>query len=168
MVNVREVAARVVAFDRSRGRGIVDIDGRAVVVDASIVDASHLVPGDLVTVEIGDGDKIAAVRVVTAAKQPVAEDTRGLFAALLDAQKGAPLDLVEALAARDDVGAFVRAWLERWDKPVRFWEPNNVAEVVDRRHRDDALTMMLVSMLTSGAPPERDAWVHARLRVRSH
>lgn len=166
MTEVRELPGRVISFDRSRGRGIVDVRGRAVVVDASIVDASHLVPGDAVEVTIGAGDRVAAVRVVEAAREVPATSTRGLFAALLDAQPRAPAALVSSLALRDDVAAHVGAWLDRWNGRIRFWEPDNVGEVVDRRRDDESLTRVLRDALEPDAPPERRAWVEARLRQR--
>jgi hypothetical protein len=164
MAGVREVTGRVIAFDRSRGRGIVDIEGRAIVVDAAVVDASHLVSGDAVAVELAAGDRVTAVRVVEAAKEEVAGTTRGLFTALLDAQSGAPLPIVDALVDRPELAACVAAWLERWDRPIRFWEPNNVAVVVDRQRADAAITHVLRGAL-DGAP-ERTEWVQARLRLR--
>ena len=163
---MRELAGRVISFDRSRGRGIVDLDGRAVVIDASIVDASHLVPGDAVAVELGGSDRVVAVRLITAAREAMATSTRGLFGALLDAQPHAPEPLVATLATRDDVAAHVRAWLARWDRPIRFWEPDNVGEVVDRRRHDEALTEVLHDASHPEALPEREAWVRARLRLR--
>lgn len=156
----------MIGFDRSRGRGIVEIDGRAVVVDASLVDASHLVRGDAVAVELDAGDRIVAVRVETAARERPATDTRGMFVALLDAQNGVPVELVAALASRDDVAPFVRAWLVRWDRPIRFWEPSNVAEVIDRRRSDHALTEALMDALAQGGPDEREPWLRARMRLR--
>jgi hypothetical protein len=163
---VREVSGRVIAFDRSRGRGIVDIDGHAIVVDAAVVDASHLVPGDEVAVELAEADRVCAVRVIEAAREPIAGTTRGLFTALLDAQNGASRDVVAALVERDDVGACVAAWLERWDRPIRFWEPDNVALVVDARRDDEAITRSLRAAIGSEGPPERTRWVRDRLRVR--
>jgi hypothetical protein len=156
----------VIGFDRSRGRGIVEIDGRAVVVDASLVDASHLVRGDAVAVELDASDRIVAVRVETAARERPATDTRGMFVALLDAQNGVPVELVAALASRDDVAPFVRAWLVRWDRPNRFWEPNNVVEVIDRRRSDHAHTEALMDALAQGGPDEREPWLRARMRLR--
>ena len=164
MAGVREVTGRVIAFDRSRGRGIVDIDGRAIVVDAAVVDATHLVPGDAVAVELAADDRVSAVRVVEAAEEEVADTTRGLFAALLDAQSGAPLPIVDALVDRPDLAASVAAWLERWDRPIRFWEPDNVAVVVDRQGANAAITQVLREAL-EGAP-ERTEWVRERLRLR--
>lgn len=156
----------MIGFDRSRGRGIVEIGGRAVVVDASLVDASHLVRGDAVAVELSDEDRVVAVRVETAVRERHATDTRGMFVALLDAQNGVPVELVTALAAKDDVAPFVRAWLGRWDRPIRFWEPNNVAEVIDRRRSDHALTEALLDALAFEGPPEREPWLRARMRLR--
>lgn len=167
MPAVREVIARVIAFDRSRGRGIIEIDGRAVVVDAAVVDASHLVPGDAVSVELAAADRVHAVRVVSPAKEPVAITTRGLFTALLDAQNGAPREVVDALVQRDDVATCVRAWLERWDRPIRFWEPNNVQLVVDGRLHDAELTDALGEALAGEGPAERSDWLRDRMRVRA-
>jgi hypothetical protein len=166
MAATRELAGRVISFDRSRARGIVDLGGRAVVVDASIVDASHLVPGDAVAVEVASRDRVVSVRVVAAAREEPATSTRGLFGALLDAQPHAPESIVAALALCDDVANHVRAWLERWDRPIRFWEPGNVSEVVDRRPHDAALTEVLSTALHPAAPLERQQWVQARLRLR--
>jgi hypothetical protein len=173
MAGVREVTGRVIAFDRSRGRGIVEIEGRAVVVDAAVVDASHLVSGDAVVVELVAPDRVTAVRVTTAAKEAVAPTTRGLFTALLDSQAGAPREIVEALVDRPDLASCVRAWLDRWDRPIRFWEPNNVAIVVDRRRGDPELTEVFEGALATEGPPERNdwppernEWIEARLRER--
>lgn len=166
MRETRELPGRVISFDKSRGRGIVELDGRAVVVDASIVDASHLVPGDSVNVELSSADRVVAVRVIAAAPEALATSTRGLFAALLDAQPHAPEPLVATLAAREDLAALVRAWLARWDGPIRFWEPGNVGEVVDRRRDDPTLTAVLREAWAPEPAPERDAWLQARLRLR--
>lgn len=167
MDETRELSGRVISFDRSRARGIVDLGGRAVVVDASIVDASHLVAGDAVAVELDGSRRVVAVRLVTAARETPATSTRGLFGALLDAQPCAPVELVRTLAIRDDLAEHVEAWLSRWDRPIRFWEPGNVGEVVDRRREDPALTRVLRAALDPQAPPERQAWLEARLRIRS-
>jgi hypothetical protein len=156
----------VIAFDRSRGRGIVELEGRAVVVDASLVDASHLVPGDGVLVELGAGDRIVAVRVESAAAEQLASDTRGLFVALLDAQNGAPAPVLAALVGKDDLAPFLRAWLARWVRPIRFWEPNNVAELIDRRSRDAELTAVLAEALAGEGPTDRETWLRARLKLR--
>jgi hypothetical protein len=166
-VGARAVSGRVIAFDRTRGRGIVQIEGRAVVVDASIVDASHLVSGDDVVVELAALDRIVAVRVVVAATEELAATTRGLFAALLDAQAGASVELVERVASCDDLADFVGAWLDRWSGPVRFWEPDNVAAVVDRRRDDVELGETLELALARGGLDERQTWLLARLELRS-
>lgn len=165
-MGTREVSGRVIAFDRSRGRGIVQIDGRAVVVDASIVDASHLVSGDDVVIELAAPDRVVAVRVVAAATEELASTTRGLFTALLDAQPAASRELVDRVASRDDVADFVGAWLERWSDRVRFWEPDNVAAVVDRRREDVELDGILELALARGGVHDRQAWLQARLHVR--
>ncbi len=156
----------MIAFDRSRGRGIVELDGRAVVVDASHVDASHLSTDDVVEVELAAGDRIVAVRIEQAVPARLATDARGLFAALLDAQDGAPPVLLERLAARDDLAPLVGAWLSRWDRAIRFWEPDNVAALVDRRPRDEALSQVLVLANDAKGPADRTAWLHARLLRR--
>lgn len=166
MGETRELPGRVISFDKSRGRGIVELDGRAVVVDASIVDASHLVPGDTVNVELAPTDRVIAVRVIAAAREALATSTRGLFAALLDAQPHASEPLITTLAGREDLAELVRAWLAAWDRPIRFWEPGNVGEVIDRRRHDPTLTAVLRDASGPEAAPEREAWLQARLRLR--
>jgi len=163
----REVTARVIAFDRSRGRGIVDLEGRAIVVDASIVDASFLLVDDAVSVAIGDDGRVTAVRVLQAAAPIHEGKTAALFSELLDAQHAVPRALIEALVARDDVHEHVRSWIERWDRPIRFWEPNNVAALLDTRRSDAQLTAVLEHALELPHYDDRLTWTLARLRARA-
>ena len=107
-----------------------------------------------------------AVRVESMARPVLASDTRGLFVALLEAQNGTPRELVDALARRDDLAIYLRAWLRRWDRPIRFWEPGNVAEVIDRRRGDQALTEALTEAFAQAGPPEREPWLRERMKRR--